>query len=67
MRYVWIAANDAAGDTPEGMDYAEAHSIVYSMISLCLVADLWQKGQGAVAIDVLRRRGFKKPRSFGAE
>lgn len=60
----WIAANDAAGDTPEGMEYTEAYSIVHGMISLCLVVDLWEKEQGVVAVDVLRKRGFKKPRGL---
>jgi len=60
----WIAANDGAGDTREGMDYAAAHGDVRCMISVYLVADVWGKVQDEVAIDVLRERGFKKPRAF---
>lgn len=60
----WIASNDGAGDTPEGMDYAAAHDDVRSMISVCLVADVWGKIQDEVAVDVLKVRGFKKPRTF---
>ncbi len=60
----WIAANDGAGDTPDGMEYPAAHDEVRGMISVCLVADVWGKVQDEVAVDVLRQRGFKKPRSF---
>ncbi len=60
----WIAANDGAGDTPNGMDYAMAHDDVKGLISVCLVADVWGKVQDEVAVDVLRERGFKRPRSF---
>lgn len=60
----WVACNDAAGDTPEGMDYVDAFHTVRSMISALLVADVWCKNAGDVAIDILRERGFKRPRAF---
>lgn len=58
----WIAQNDAAGDTPDGMAWSEAFEAVKDMISVCLVTDLWRKEQAVVAHDVLYARGFRKPR-----
>lgn len=59
----WIAANDGAGDTPLDMEYPEALDNVRSMISVGLVADLWGLDATAVAADVLKQRGHRKPRA----
>jgi hypothetical protein len=58
----WIALNDAAGDTPDGASWDTAFEVVKDMISVCMVTDLWHKEQSTVAEDVLRARGFRKPR-----
>lgn len=59
----WIAVNDAAGDTPEGMEWDEAEQVVRCLTTVCLVADVFGKDQDAVSTDVLKVRGFRKPRS----
>ena len=58
----WIADNDSAGDTPATMTWAEAFAGVDGLVSVCLVADVFGKDQDTVAADVLRARGFRKPR-----
>jgi hypothetical protein len=58
----WIAANDGAGDTPEGMEWEPAFAVVDGQVTVCLVADVFNKDQAAVASEVLRARGFRKPR-----
>ncbi len=59
----WIAMNDAAGDTPEGMAWDEAEQAVRTLTTVCLVADVFNKNQDAVAGDVLKARGFRKERN----
>ena len=58
----WIALNDGAGDTPNGMAWSAAHDDVSGLVTVCLVADVFGKDQDLVADDVLRARGFRKPR-----
>lgn len=58
----WIAHNDGAGDTPARLSWAEAFEQVDGLTTVCLVADVFGKDQERVAADVLRERGFKKPR-----
>lgn len=60
----WIAAEDAAGDTPDGMDYATAFDRVDGNMTVVMVADLWGRDPKKVAADVLRVRGFNRPRGF---
>lgn len=62
----WIAHNDGAGDTPATMTWAEAFDAVDGLVTVCLVADVFSKDQETVAADVLRARGFRKPRGAGA-
>jgi len=59
----WIADNDGAGDTPTSMSWEEAHEIVYGQVTVCLVADVFQKDQHVIASDVLRQRGLRAPRA----
>lgn len=58
----WIAHNDGAGDTPEGMPWGDALDIVKDQVTTCLVADVFGKEQVKVGEDVLLLRGFRKPR-----
>jgi hypothetical protein len=58
----WIALNDGAGDTPEGMSWDEALDIAQHMVTAVMVADVFDKDQQKVGEDILRLRGFKKPR-----
>lgn len=62
----WIAANDGAGDTPDGMEWSAALDLVAGQVTVCLVADVFNKDQAVVAADVLRARGFRKPRAAAA-
>ena len=62
----WIAHNDGAGDTPASMSWAEAFDQVDGLVTVCLVADVFNKAQATVATDVLRARNFKKPRGLAA-
>lgn len=59
----WIALNDSAADTPEGMSWEEAFPGVDGLVTICMAADLFGKDQHTVAEDVLRARGFRKPRA----
>lgn len=59
----WIAANDGAGDTPEGLSWEQVFDMVDGLVTVCLVADVFGKDQAAVAAEVLRARGFRKPRA----
>lgn len=59
----WIALNDSAADTPTELSWEEAFPGVDGLVSVCLVADVFGKDQVAVAEDVLRARGFRKPRA----
>lgn len=58
----WIAHNDSAGDTPSSMTWDEALAGVDNLVTVCLVADVFNKPEAMVAEDVLRARGFRKPR-----
>lgn len=58
----WIAHNDGAGDTPDDMAWQKALEAVHDMVTVCLVADVFGVEQRVVAEDVLRARGFRKPR-----
>lgn len=60
----WIALNDSPADTPAEMDAEQAFSAVRNLLSVCLVADVWDVDQKQVAIDVLKARGIKVPRGF---
>lgn len=60
----WIAANDAAGDTPPDLDFTKAYEAVNGNISVVLVADVFNKPESQVALDVLKARGFSKPKGF---
>jgi hypothetical protein len=48
------------------MSWAEAFDQVDGLVTVCLVADVFNKDQATVAADVLRARGFKKPRGLAA-
>lgn len=56
----WIAQNDGAGDT-HGQPYEAAYAVVYDMVTVAMVADVFGKKQHRVALDVMRARGFRKP------
>jgi hypothetical protein len=58
----WIAINDGAGDTPGWMKWDDALPAVDGLVTVCLVADVFDRDQDQVAADVLRARGFRKPR-----
>lgn len=60
----WIALNDSAGDTPAGMDFDDAFDNARNLVSTCLVADVFGVDQDKVGMDVLRVRGFSKPRGW---
>lgn len=60
----WIALNDAAGDTPEGMPLEDAFHEVRWIISVALVSDIFGKERDKVALDVLKERGFAIPRGW---
>lgn len=60
----WIANEDAPGDTPAGMDFAEAVEVLDGIMTVAMVADLWGKDTHKVAVDVVKARGFKMPRGF---
>lgn len=60
----WIALEDGPGDTPAGMDFKEAFSVVDGNLTVVMVADLWDMNQKKVAVDVLKARGFVVPRGF---
>ena len=62
----WIADNDWAGDTPTNLTWTEAFAGVDGLVTVCLVADVFGKDQDTVAVDVLRARGFRKPRAASA-
>lgn len=51
----WIALNDAAGDT-EGLTFSEAVAEVAGLISVLLVADLWDKDPRVLARQIVRIR-----------
>jgi len=59
---LWIAQNDGVGDTPAGMPWDEAMTNVDGAVTVCLVADVFRTDQREVAADVLRKRGFRKPK-----
>lgn len=58
----WIAHHDGAGDTPDDMAWQKALDQVDGLVTVCLVADVFGVEQRVVAEDVLRARGFRKPR-----
>ncbi|KGT55145.1 hypothetical protein ACE15N_22115 (plasmid) [Xanthomonas campestris pv. passiflorae] len=60
----WIAAEDAGGDTPVGLDFETAFERVDGALTVVMVADLWGRDPKSVAVDVLKARGFKAPRGF---
>jgi hypothetical protein len=62
----WIAANDGAGDTPADFPWEQAIRSVEGLVTVGLVADVFGVEQRVVAEDVLRARGFRKPRTAGA-
>lgn len=62
----WIAHNDSKGDTPLGMDFDEAFLNVRSNVTVTMIADLWNKDQCQVAVDVLKERGLNAPRGYVA-
>lgn len=59
----WIAQNDSSGGTPSSMTWDEAFAGVDNLVTVCLVADVFNKPEAMVAEDVLRARGFRKPRT----
>lgn len=60
----WIAENDGAADTPRKLTFVEAFDVVDGLVTICLVSDVFDKDPTQVAVDVLKARGFKKPRQF---
>jgi len=58
----WIAHNNATEETPQSMAYSDAFGRVYSLVTVRLVADVFGMEQAAVTADILKARGFRKPR-----
>lgn len=60
----WCALNDGAGDTSSGVDWDSAFEFAHQTVTFFLVADLFGKSDEDVTADVLKARGFKKPRGW---
>lgn len=60
----WIAHNDSGDDTPPDMSWADAFDEIRYMLTVVMTADVFGKSGDIVAEDVLKERGFKKPKGW---
>lgn len=63
----WIAENDGAGDTPDTLTWDEAFNVTDGLVTIVMVADIFGKVAQDVTVDVLRARGFRKPRGWAPQ